>query len=406
MTHEQLDHSTVSTRARNRRPRRIAAATTTIAVATIMLAAACAPTPSGPTPTAPPGPPTVSNFRLVAQRSAAPVVGALRFNVADPNNDVLTCRIDSDGDGAMDVTLTPCRSSDSVMVEFPTPDALTLTIEVDDGESAPVGASLDLDIEAPPAETFEITLRLDPGMDPVFQAAFDDAAQRWSQVITTGVPDMALDLPGGLVGWNPPFNGVVDDVLIDARATNIDGPGQVLGSAGGIFVRSGHWQPYYGIMEFDSADLANLADSGRLGSVILHEMGHVLGIGVSWALTAKIEDPLVNPSYKGQTAVTAWHELGGSGYVPVENQGGAGTALGHWRESTFTNELMTGWLGSGPTPLSRLTIASLADQGYGVSLGAASPYTLAGPAMRAFGAPEPESQLHTQLIPPMLGGLP
>jgi hypothetical protein len=50
----------------------------------------------------------------------------------------------------------------------------------------------------------------------------------------------------------------------------------------------------------------------------------------------------------------------------------------HWREETFFNELMTGFLGSPPSPLSRLTVASLADLGYGVDFGAADPYSLPG----------------------------
>jgi hypothetical protein len=66
--------------------------------------------------------------------------------------------------------------------------------------------------------------------------------------------------------------------------------------------------------------------------------------------------------------------LGGTGNVPVENTGGLGTRNGHWRETTFGNELMTGFLNSGKNPLSRLTIASLRDLGYIVNLSVADPY--------------------------------
>ena len=37
---------------------------------------------------------------------------------------------------------------------------------------------------------------------------------------------------------------------------------------------------------------------------------------------------------------------------------------------------MTGFIGNGPNPLSRITLASLADQGYSVNLGTADPYSL------------------------------
>ena len=61
--------------------------------------------------------------------------------------------------------------------------------------------------------------------------------------------------------------------------------------------------------------------------------------------------------------------------VPVENTGGPGTAGGHWRESVFGNELMTGYLNPGTNPLSAMTIAAMIDLGYSVSLTAADAYS-------------------------------
>jgi hypothetical protein len=60
----------------------------------------------------------------------------------------------------------------------------------------------------------------------------------------------------------------------------------------------------------------------------------------------------------------------------VEDIGGEGTADGHWRESVFGAELMTGFVDPGNNPLSKVTLAALADQGYAVNLGAADPYGL------------------------------
>ena len=62
--------------------------------------------------------------------------------------------------------------------------------------------------------------------------------------------------------------------------------------------------------------------------------------------------------------------------VPVENTGGPGTADGHWRETVFRNELMSGFIGDPGNPLSRMTAASLGDLGYQVDIDAAEPYTL------------------------------
>jgi hypothetical protein len=60
----------------------------------------------------------------------------------------------------------------------------------------------------------------------------------------------------------------------------------------------------------------------------------------------------------------------------VEREGGPGTREGHWRESSFGNELMTGFLNPGETPLSRLTIAALRDMGYEVNMDAADAFDI------------------------------
>lgn len=366
------------------------------------LVAACAPPPSPP---APPGPPVVTNFAARAGRTEAPVVATYGWVVSDPNNDVLTCRLDVDSDGTVDHEILPCRSASSVMEQFDTAGTRTATLEVTDGTSDPVVVTTSLEVTEGPSEPFEITLRLDPGMPAEFQQAFTDAAARWESVLVAGAPDVPLDLPDGLFGWVPGFSGVVDDVLIDARSIPIDGGGQVLGHAGGLLIRQPQWQPYWGLMEFDSADLDMLADSGRLGDVILHEMGHVLGLGANWVLTGSVVDLLTDPAYTGRGGVAAYQELGGARYVPLENDGGLGTAVGHWRESVFGDELMTGYLGSRPAHLSRLTIAALADLGYGVDLSQADPFSLPSASARSSIEAEHE-HLHTEPLAPFLHGLP
>ena len=62
----------------------------------------------------------------------------------------------------------------------------------------------------------------------------------------------------------------------------------------------------------------------------------------------------------------------------TDHTGGPGTAEGHWRETTFDDELMTGFIEQGEMPLSRMTIASLQDLGYEVNLDAANAYQLPG----------------------------
>ncbi len=71
------------------------------------------------------------------------------------------------------------------------------------------------------------------GLSASQQTIFRRAADRWSEVITGDLP-------------NATRNGVViDDLLIRASATAIDGSGGVLGQAGPENFRTGSGIPYY-----------------------------------------------------------------------------------------------------------------------------------------------------------------
>lgn len=206
------------------------------------------------------------------------------------------------------------------------------------------------------------------GLSEAQQAAFTIAAARWEEVLPEPLP---LVMVGG---------ETTDGVIIDAEGLNIDGPGQILGSAGPTDLRPGfRGLPARGVMNFDTSDIEMLEAEGTFQSVILHEMGHVLGIGTLWEpfnllLGAGSEDP----RFTGSLATMIYRSLGGRDLtgVPVANTGGQGTRDGHWRESTFVDELMTGFLSGERQPLSELTIAALADLGYAVNLEAADPYVL------------------------------
>ncbi|MGB3201377.1 MAG: proprotein convertase P-domain-containing protein [Nodosilinea sp.] len=222
--------------------------------------------------------------------------------------------------------------------------------------------------EALPSSQFSIQLRFLGGLTATQRAVFDTAAARWSEIIIG-------DLPSAVVNGE-----TIDDVLIEARGLSIDGPNGVLGRAGPTRLRSGSMLPITGVMEFDMGDLARLEMEGGLLDVIIHEMGHVLGIGTLW----QIKNLLVgagsaNPIYVGQNGMREFAALVGTQGmtpVPVANTGGQGTRDGHWREAIFGNELMTGFLNLGQNPLSRLTVGCLEDLGYAVNYTAADPYEL------------------------------
>jgi hypothetical protein len=237
-----------------------------------------------------------------------------------------------------------------------------------------------------PASGYDIVVRFNAGSVPTAaqQGAFDAAEDRWEEVVIGDLPDVPVDRPTGTCSSTSPINETVDDLLILVTLEAIDGPGGVLGSAGPCLIRSGSDLPLAGSMRFDTADLTGLESSGLLEEVVLHEMGHVLGVGSLWRRFGFLADPSqsggVDPHFTGAQAIAAFNALGGSGYtgakVPVEDTGGSGTADAHWRETIFDKEVMTGWIDAGTNPLSAVTVSSLSDHGYTTDPDSSEPLSL------------------------------
>lgn len=240
------------------------------------------------------------------------------------------------------------------------------------------------------------------------RAAFDNAAARWSAVIIGELPNFSVRRSelstacGGDATDTQRIN--VDDVLIFASVAPIDGPGGVLGQASPCYQhQSGAIA--IGIMAFDSDDMSFLESTGKFEDTILHEMGHVIGIGSLWSREGLVTSPSVgspgaNTRFTGEAAALAYVAAGGSASdntVPVENSGQQGSADAHWRESVFRNELMSPSISGteASLPLSAITVASLEDLGfYTVNQAASDPFTLASSLMRSAPA-EPVMQCAT-----------
>ena len=222
---------------------------------------------------------------------------------------------------------------------------------------------------------FTIEVRFLGGLTQPQMDAFKGAADRWSRMIVGDLPDIVVD------------GQRIDDVLILARGADIDGPGRILGQAGATHVRPANagdsaFIPARGRMTFDMADLEQMEQRGTLNDVITHEMGHVIGVsGLIWGFKGLLNGAgTENPTFEGRSAMEEYGRLRGDGSeptpVPVENEGGPGTAGSHWREKVFRNELMSGFIAAAGNPISRMTVGSLRDMGYVVDMDAAEPYEL------------------------------
>jgi hypothetical protein len=241
--------------------------------------------------------------------------------------------------------------------------------------------------QAGAATGYGITLCFNSTMTASQRAAFESSVTRWQGLITGDLVNSSVSAAAGACGsGSPGLSTTVDDLLIFATVENIDGPGGTLGSAGPCFIRSPGFLPSLGMMRFDAADVASMEANGSYGSVIMHEMGHVLGIGTLWTYFSLLQSPSsagspLDTYFSGANGITGFNNIGGSTYtggnkVPVENTGGTGTMNAHWRESVLANELMTGWINAGSNPLSQLTVRSLADMGYTVNAAGADPFFL------------------------------
>ena len=234
---------------------------------------------------------------------------------------------------------------------------------------------------------FQITLDYSttingPVPEPVRKAA-EWAAKRWSEVIVGDLPDV-----------NDPDLGLIDDFrmtvgmgLLDTLFTG-NKPGGTLANATAIaFRRDGQRLPYLGIAGVDPAD----AQDPQLRNIMLHEFGHALGFGTLWidknlSLNAGPTNATTNPVYVGANAVREYNAAFQTSLtaIPIENMTagvagkyGDGSFGAHWRESVMGNEVMTSLseYAGVPMPLSRITVAAMADLGYTVDYAAADPYT-------------------------------
>ncbi|MGZ9809198.1 leishmanolysin-related zinc metalloendopeptidase [Pseudoroseicyclus sp. H15] len=206
------------------------------------------------------------------------------------------------------------------------------------------------------------------GWTETLQSAFIKAAEYLSTIITGDVPDA--------------FRGLIDDIRINAQISDIDGPGQVLGQAGPLLFRGSSSLPTFGKMEFDVADAEDFDAMDLFDDIVVHEMMHVLGLGTIWEmLDLVVGNTRLGMRFTGENAKIAYqNELSAISSedrfawlgVPVETDGGPGTAGGHWDDDTFLNELMTGFIGSpddvgdyvSPNYVSSMTVAQFEDLGY------------------------------------------
>lgn len=203
------------------------------------------------------------------------------------------------------------------------------------------------------------------------QDAFVAAADYLSSIITGDLFDVTT---GGTL---------IDDLRIQASIADIDGFGGVLAQAGPSMFRSDIYLPSAGTMTFDSTDAGIYDSAGLFDDIVLHEMIHVLGFGSLFGVMGLTSGSVATDDlvYTGANANAAYlAEYGADSFIPLETDGGNGTAGGHWDEAVFDDELMTGFFDS-DNHLSAMSIAALEDMGYDTIWDPSDPTDIGGGAL-------------------------
>ena len=294
-----------------------------------------------------------------------------------------------------DCASTGATTAESCAIASPTSGTYHIAVH---GLADYSGVSLLASTTESTAGAFDIELVFINSGTATQNAAFTAAEVRWESFIQNDLPDVSFALSPVTISSvciesQPLVDDLVDDLRIYVDIVPIDGPFGILAKAGPCLIRMGSSLPIVGSMQFDAADLAFLEVNNEMVTVVLHEMAHVLGIGVLWGTLGLIQNPSlpsspgVDTHFTGPSAIAAFDAAGGTGYtggekVPVENELSEGSGDVHWRESVLGEELMTPSLNSGQVnPLSAISTESLADLGYTVDSSGADPYS------KAFTAP-------------------
>lgn len=242
-----------------------------------------------------------------------------------------------------------------------------------------------IDFEEVDSTKFNIGLSLEVA-DTSTTDAWLRAQAKWMSVITgdleSRVPTTNNERDDPCANKLP---DVIDDTHICGRDIYIDGvreSSNILGFGGPMSARIIRDEnniivgltTITGQMNFDYEDIPFMVGSGFWETIVLHEMGHVLGIGNLWGVFGLLVDE--NSTYTGENGIQIWQgDWGCVGTPPVETDFGPGIAGRHWDEECLDRELMSVLNRDGAfQPLSKLTVASLEDLGYEVDYTAADDY--------------------------------
>ncbi len=333
---------------------------------------------------------------------------------SDPDGDALTYNAATSAAGVVAASV----SDGTLTLTAGTRGTATVTVTSGDPGGLEAESSFSVAVMEADIGSYNIDLISITPMTESQAAAYRNAAEKWMRVLAgTELPDMPVgaEIPVGC--WDDVSDrrvDSVDDLLLVVAVGAFESP-TTIAAAGSCRWRADSLLPWMGSVKFNERYLTEIEADGGLEEVVLHEMGHTLGISrfywrrfdllanptLTWFIFTWIHNPGEDAHFTGPLAAEAFDEAGGTNYtdgdkVPLANCKGSGSGDSHWRELYWSEEvgdsncregeiLLGGELMS-PTynfgvraRLSNITIQALADMGYTVDASEAESYSLPEP---------------------------
>jgi Leishmanolysin len=332
-------------------------------------------------------PPVLQALNVDNTIGAAPLtVNFTWIAASDLDSDPISCSLDTNNDGVLEFANFDCSQLTTQNFIYRSAGSFVAKLTVSDSKGANVNRITTINVTPPIVPgSYSIVVRYSASFPAKFKPAFEAAATRWQSIIVADVPDSTLSYSATTscgVGQSDIVG--VDDLVIWASTIPFDANDpNLLGQAGPCYSRQPSKLTLVGGMEFVDTKLDGLLAANQLTDTVMHEMGHILGLGTHWQVLNLTANTLgggfcgTDPQYIGANALREYRALGGIGNIKLENLGGPGTCEGHWKENVFGTELMTGFLnGNVANPLSRITLGSMQDLGYNIDLSKADSYTI------------------------------
>ena len=133
----------------------------------------------------------------------------------------------------------------------------------------------------------------------------EEAAHQWEAILRdTELPDLTFAHEAPFVCHGLSTGTAVagvDDLMVLASIGRIDGYGGARGGASVCLVREGSLLPVAGTIRLDQEDLFAMSDND-VKDVMLHDLGHTLGIGMIWSARDLLRSPATPPRVRMRTS--------------------------------------------------------------------------------------------------------